>query len=239
MKHLIVILALLSFVYSEAQESNIFNNDNAIPNVVDSLYREDQFYVGLSFSLLTNQPPSFSQNGFSGGLNLGFIRDMPINDRRNVAIGVGLGFSTNTYNTNLFIGELEDEQTIFQIVDENADGFESNRFNTNLVEIPIQLRWRTSTPTVVSFWRIYSGIKVGHIFHFKSTYKQDGITLRQTDVPELNRMLYTATLTIGNGSFNAFVHYSLNNLFNDQAITTDGDRVDLQPIKFGIEFYLL
>jgi hypothetical protein len=34
--------------------------ENAIPNIVDSLYREDQFYIGLSFNLLTSQPDSFS-----------------------------------------------------------------------------------------------------------------------------------------------------------------------------------
>ncbi|BAO54530.1 porin family protein [Nonlabens marinus] len=237
MKYLAFLL-LLCGAFSQAQRADVPRDQNAIPDVVDSLYREDQFYLGLAFNLVTNDPSAFSQNGFSGGLNAGFIRDMPINDRRNVAIGVGLGLSTNTYNSNLFVGELEGERTIFQVLD-NQTEYQSNRFNTNLVELPVQFRWRTSTATTTNFWRIYTGFKLGYLFHFKSTFKQDGITLKQTEVAELNRLRYVGTLTIGNGSFNAFVHYNLNTLFNDKAITTDGEQVGLQPIKFGVEFYFL
>jgi hypothetical protein len=49
---------------------------------------------------------------------------------------------------------------------------------------------------------------------------------------------YAATLTLGNGSFNAFVQYDLINLFNKDALI-DNQRVDLQPLKFGVEFYIL
>lgn len=220
---------------SIAQKSDA--SDNAIPNVVDSLYREDQFYIGLSFNLITNQPKSFSQNGFSGGLHAGFIRDMPINKRRNVAIGVGLGVSTNTYNSNLFIGQDVNEQSIYRILDSSID-VDRNRFNTNLIEMPIQFRWRTSTPTEYTFWRIYTGIKLAYIYHYKATFKSESLNASQSNIPEVNRFQYAATLSLGHGSFNAFVQYNLSTLFNEDAFT-DIEQVNLQPIKFGIEFYIL
>lgn len=237
MKNVLVALCLFTGLTSFAQNPSVTREENAIPEVIDSLYREDQFYLGLSFNLLTSEPPKFSQNGFSGGVHLGFIRDMPINERRNVAIGVGLGYSTNTFNSNLFIGEAVDGTSIFQILDKNEIDYKSNRFNTNLIELPLQFRWRTSTPTSRNYWRIYPGLKLGYLYAFKSTFRNDGVTLRQTDVPELNKLRYVATLAVGNGSFNAFVHYNLNPLFNDDAITLMGNRVELQPIKFGVEFY--
>lgn len=220
-----------------AQENRKEVKDNAIPNVVDSLYREDQFYIGLSFNLINNEPSGFSQNGFSGGLHLGFIRDMPVNKRRNKAIGVGLGISTNTYNSNLFIGEDVIGTSIYSILDDSID-YNSNRLNTNLIEMPIQYRWRTSTTTKTNFWRIYTGIKLGYIYYYKARFEQSGNTVIQTHIPELNRFRYSATLTLGNGSFNAFVQYNLNTLFNKDA-QINGDTINLQPIKFGIEFYLL
>ncbi|AGC76141.1 outer membrane protein with beta-barrel domain [Nonlabens dokdonensis] len=220
---------------STAQKSEF--PDNAIPNVVDSLYREDQFYIGLSFNLVTNQPSSYSQNGFSGGLHAGFIRDMPINKRRNLAIGVGLGVSTNTYNSNLFIGQDANGESIYSILDGDID-VDRNRFNTNLVEMPIQLRWRTSTPTEYTFWRIYTGIKLSYIYHYKATFKNESLNASQTNIPEVNRFQYAATLSLGHGSFNAFVQYNLNTLFNEDALI-DLEQVNLQPIKFGIEFYIL
>jgi hypothetical protein len=231
----LLILFLAGTFNCVAQNKN--QHKNAIPNIVDSLYREDQFYIGLSFNLVNNQPNSFSQNGFSGGLHAGFIRDMPINKRRNVAIGVGLGLSTNTYNSNLFIGETPTGSTAFSIL-EAGTNVNRNTFSTNLIEMPIQLRWRTSTPSDYSFWRIYTGVKLSYIYHYKAKFKSDTASVTQTDIPELNRLRYAATLTLGNGSFNAFVQYDLQTLFDNNALI-DSQRVSLQPIKFGIEFYIL
>ncbi len=233
----IILFTILSFCLHlcDAQKSEF--PDNAIPNVVDSLYREDQFYIGLSFNLITNQPKSYSQNGFSGGLHAGFIRDMPINKRRNIAIGVGLGVSTNTYNSNLFIGQDDSGKSIFSILDDDID-VDRNRFNTNLVEMPIQFRWRTSTPTDYTFWRVYAGFKLSYIYYYKATFKNNSLNVSQTNIAELNRIQYAATLSLGHGSFNAFVQYNLNTLFNDDALI-DLEQVNLQPIKFGIEFYIL
>lgn len=232
---LTLFLILLGTFSSLAQDMK--QQENALPNVVDSLYREDQFYIGLSFNLIHNEPNSFSQNGFSGGLHMGFIRDMPINKRRNLAIGVGLGISTNTYNSNLFIGQAPNGETIFSIIDDSSN-VDRNRFNTNLIEMPIQFRWRTSTPTDFSFWRIYAGMKLSYIYNYKAKFRSADTRITQTDIPELNRLRYAATLTLGNGSFNAFVQYDLISLFDQEAMI-DNQRVDLQPIKFGVEFYIL
>jgi hypothetical protein len=213
------------------------DQDTVIPQVVDSLYREDQFYISLSFNLLSNEPPSFSQNGFSGGLHLGFIRDMPINKLRNKAIGVGLGWSTNSYNSNLLIAEDLTGATTFDLSG-GVNQVNRNRFNTNLIEMPIQYRWRTSTATDFNFWRIYTGIKVSYLYGFKSSFERDSQTISINDPDGLQRWRYAATLSIGNGSFNAFVQYSLNPLFGNSTLS-NGSSLGLQPIKFGIEFYLL
>lgn len=233
-----ILFFLIGSCYVAAQSASTEDANGAIPNVVDSLYREDQFYIGLSFNLINNEPDAFTQNGFSGGLHLGFIRDMPINKRRNRAIGVGIGLSTNTYNTNLLISQETNQEIVYQILDDNAQ-VTTNRFNTNIVEIPIQYRWRTSTATNDSFWRIYTGVKLGYVFHHRARFVSDEAKFNITDIPQLNRLRYAATLTLGNGSFNAFVQYNLNTLFDNNAVTVNGEFVNLQPIKFGIEFYLL
>jgi hypothetical protein len=86
---------------------NFFVCVNAQSNTeigADSLYREDQIYVGVTYNALINLPNGVSQNSFSTGFNLGVIRDFPINKRRNVAIGLGLGYSVNLFNQNIKIG---------------------------------------------------------------------------------------------------------------------------------------
>ena len=85
----------------------------------DSLYREDQFYFSATYNLILNVPSNVNLRGLSGGINFGYLRDMPLNKRRNVALAVGAGVSFNRYGQNLFIGEDPDENTIFNVLDEN------------------------------------------------------------------------------------------------------------------------
>lgn len=207
-------------------------------SVVDSLYREDQFYVGVTFNLLSNKPNQVSQNGLSGSLQLGFIRDMPFNKRRNKAIGVGLGISIDTFNQNLFIGEESNgETTSFSVIADDVNE-DKNRFTFYSLEVPIQYRWRTSTPTKYGFWRIHTGVQFGYIFRFKSTFVNEGNEINETDIPELNELQYGLTFAFGYGAFNFQAYYGLNTLFDDNA-QLNQEAVDLQVIRLGLQFYFL
>ncbi|WP_378185745.1 porin family protein [Aquimarina sp. W85] len=204
---------------------------------VDSLYREDQFYVGFTFNLLFNRPSGISQSGFSGGLHLGFIRDMPINKQRNLAIGLGAGYSVNSFSQNLFIGEEEDsEKTIFASLDDVS--YDSNRFTTHLVESPLELRWRTSTANSHKFYRVYVGMRLGYLFYFHSNFQQTNNTVNQTKLDELNRFRAGATFTFGWNTFNFHFYYSLNSLLNENAAIGETP-IGIQIAKIGLMFYIL
>lgn len=209
-----------------------------LTQVVDSLYREDQLYIGLTFNLLGDKPSGVSQNGFSGGLQLGFIRDMPISKKRTHAIGVGLGFATDTYNQNLFIGErAESQDIIYELVSSDIDE-DINRFTYYSVEMPIEFRWRTSTPTRYSFWRIHTGVRLGYIFSFRSTFEATDTSVVLTDIPELNTLQYGLTLSFGYGAFNFQGYYGLNTLFNEEATIND-EAVNLRIFRLGLQFFFL
>ena len=66
---------------------------------VDSLYREDQFYIGVTYNTLQNRPIGVTQNNFTPSFSIGILRDMPINKARNKAIAAGLGYSLNSYKS--------------------------------------------------------------------------------------------------------------------------------------------
>ena len=154
--------------------------DSIQKTTVDSLYLEDQFYLGFGFNLITDRPTNFNQTGFSGHLNLGYIRDIPINKRRNVGFGIGIGWSVNSYSQNLFIGESSEQgRTIFEVINRNDLEVETNRLNTYIIEAPIEFRWRTSTPTEYKFWRIYTGLRLGYIYYHKSNFKQPSNQVNQ------------------------------------------------------------
>ncbi|GAA3509007.1 porin family protein [Aquimarina addita] len=205
--------------------------------ILDSLYREDQFYVGITFNLLWNRPAEISQSGFSGGLHIGYTRDMPINKRRNLAIGLGLGYSVNTYGQNLFIGEDENTgQSLFTNL-EDAD-YDRNRFTTQLLESPLEFRWRTSIPETHKFWRIYTGLRVGYLYSFNSNFEQSDNDVQQSKIDELNRWRIGTTFTFGWNTFNFHFYYSLNPFFNSDALIEE-EKVGLNVVKIGLMFYIL
>ncbi len=231
---IIFVFCCISLTASYGQENDAISIST--DSIVDSRYREDQFYLGVTFNLLINKPANMEQNGFSGGFHAGFIRDMPINKRRNLAIGLGAGFSMNTYNQNLFVGEEENGNSIFSIIEPQQD-YDKNWFTTYLVEAPLQIRWRTSTASTYNFWRIYTGIKLGYIYAYKFNFEQPGNHVIQTDIPEFDRFRMGATFTFGYETFNFYFYYSLNPLFSNASV--NGEALELNTFKLGLMFYIL
>ena len=182
-------------------------------------------------------PSGVSARGLSGGIQFGYLRDMPINNRRNVAIAIGAGLALDQFGQTLFIGEDTNENTIFRVLDNDID-FDQNRFSMATVEIPIQFRWRTSTASSYKFWRIYGGVRVGYTYWYKSTFKQSGNDVGQSDIPEFDNLRLSATLSFGYNTFNFFASYSINPFFKD-AFTVEGEKVDFKTVKLGLIFYIL
>jgi len=216
-----------------AQESTNISN-------LDQRYREDQFYAGFSYSMLSQLPNETKLRGLSGSIQLGFIRDIPINNRRNLALGLGAGINFNRYGQNLFIGRKSDKEMIYRILGkEGPVQYSTNRFNTSILEFPLQLRWRTSTAEKYQFWRVYAGINIGYLFWSKSTFKQTGNTVVVTNIPDIQKLRYSLTFSFGYNKINFFAKYDVNNLFIEGTFTTDGSPIEIRPLQFGFIFYIL
>lgn len=229
MRILLMLFFLVVGFTMEAQDS--------IPKPYDQSYREDQFYIGVTYNIVTDVPGSVATKGLSGGLHFGFLRDMPINEKRNIAIAIGAGLSFDRFGQTLFIDEDNNENTIFSVLDDGID-YTNNWFSTSTVEVPIEFRWRSSTPTSYKFWRVYAGFRIGYTYWYKSTFKQTNNNVNQTNIPEFDRIRMGASLSFGYNTFNFYVYYSINPFFKD-AVTTDNQSVDFRTIKVGLMFYIL
>ena len=223
-----ILLFLISFV--------VLAQDTLVSNI-DSLYREDQFYIGATYNVLNSKPSGAKMRGLSGGLQAGFVRDMPINKRRNLAIAVGVGLTYDRMGQNLYIGNRDGGVTIFEVIDDKAE-YDRNRFSLATVEVPIEFRWRTSTPTFYRFWRVYTGVRFGYAYWHQSALIADNVSLKSSNISEFDPFRMTATLSFGYNTFNFIAAYSINPFFKD-AETTDGQRVDFRSLKVGLIFYIL
>lgn len=215
----------------------IFAQDNTQDNEsVDTKYREDQFYFGVTYNLLKEMPADMAQYGFSGGFHLGFIRDIPINEERNVAFGIGIGYSANSVNQNLMITEDQNGNINYNLVENGS--FIINKFSQHLIEMPLEIRWRTSTPETYKFWRIYSGFKIGYVFASTIKFKGQPSNYKLKNLDDFNSFQYGITLSAGYDKFNAHVYYALNSIFKGQA-KLDGQQLNPSIIKIGLMLYIL
>ncbi len=221
---LLVAIALLVVKCLVAQNDSIYK---------DNKYLEDQIYLGLTYDVLRNKPTDFNQNGFSGGLTAGFIKDIPLNKERNIAIGIGVGYAYNAFIQNLLISDTS--PTTYQIV--GSDSYKTNRFLTHSIEVPIEFRWRTSSSKDYKFWRIYGGAKIGYVFDNRSKYSGDLGLLKNIGMQDFQKLQYGLILSTGYNTLNLHVYYGLNSLFNNAVL--DGKKLDLKQLNVGFIFYIL
>lgn len=231
-----MILKRTYFVYLLVLICNIGYSQEEKILEVDSLYLEDRYYIGLTYNILQNRPQNVSQSNLSNGIQLGIIKDMPINKRRNKAFGIGLGYAVNTYFDNLKASWLPDGNIGYEVLSGDVS-FSKNKFITHVIELPIQYRWRTSTPTAYKFWRVYAGAKLGYVFANRFRYVDDDENLGFSN-PDLNDFQYGLTLSIGYNTWNFYAYYGLNKIF-DGAETLDGEPINTNNLKIGLLFYIL
>jgi hypothetical protein len=212
-----------------------FAQTQVVETQVDSLYREDQFYIGANYNFLFNKPEGVTQRNLSYGLQVGFIRDIPLNKSRNIGLGIGLGYSWDTYYTNL-LATRTDQGITYSIME--GGSFKRNRIGNHLVQVPIEFRWRTSTSTDYKFWRIYTGINVGYVFASSSKFVSDSEKVR-FDNDDIRNFQYGLSFNFGYGTWNIHLYYALNPLLNNGVVTDDGESIKMKPLQLGLVFYIL
>jgi len=197
-------------------------------------YLEDQIYVGFSVINLTNMPDGVTQNGLSNSFELGVVKDIPVNEKGDFAFGIGLGYGRNTYFQNIKIEEIN-ATTQFQIA---VEGFKNNKFSVHTIDIPLEIRWRTSTIDKYKFWRIYAGGKFSYVFASNAKIKEPGNTIKLKGISEINKLQYGLKLAVGYGAWNFNFYYGLTDLFSD-ANLNETTPIEIRDFRIGLIFYIL
>jgi hypothetical protein len=222
----------LSFLSGYSQE-NTFSIDT-LHVKIDSLYREDQFYAGLNYNLLLKKPSGVSQEKISFGFSAGFLRDMPINKKRTFAIAPGLGLSFNNYLQNMAITG-SSHNPVYTVVSSNYD---KSRFEQLRVDLPIEIRWRDSSPQEFQFFRVYAGFKVSYLLLDKSVFEEGSDKIVIKNNKDFEDFIYGAYLSAGYSAFNLQVYYNFNSFFKSSA-QIDSVPVTINALSIGLIYYIL
>ena len=228
MRLTLITLALLfiSCCYSQEIESD------SISISIDEKYLEDQIYVAFTYNVLGNKPSGINQNGLSGGFGLGFIKDLPFNKERNFGVGIGVGYSLNIYIQNLKI-----TKTNGVVNFEKAQNYFVNKITKQSIDVPFEIRWRTSDPVIYKFWRVYAGMTFSYVFDLSTKFRDENGTLRTTNIDEVEQFQYGIKFAAGRGTWNLYVYYALSNMFSNA--TYNQEPVDMYDVNIGLKFYIM
>ena len=197
--------------------------------VDDDKYREDQFYFGITHSILLDTPVGYKPNSFSTGVSFGFLRDFPINERRNVAIAPGFGFKFYNLRNNLSISEDGQEYYV-------DSGYDKNVQNFTYFEVPLEFRWRTSTKYTHKFWRVYVGLKYSLLIRDVSKYEGVFGNYEVRSNRDYNKSLFGAYVSAGFNTWNFYAYYGFNSIYK-KGIFEDGKNLNF--LNLGLMFYIL
>ncbi len=195
-------------------------------------YREDQIYFSVYYNSLGNELVNFKENKFSSSFNIGFIRDIPISKSGKFALGLGVGYGTNSFNNNIKLSS--NDKTLYALLS-NRDAPIKNKFNFSEIQFPLEIRWRNSSPSNYKFWRIYAGLKYSKVIQssFKHDSSQENYKLRNLPI---NLDQLGLTLNIGYNTWNIGFYKSLRPFFNKNIQSLPQG---LEQFKVGLIFYIL
>ena len=181
-----------------------------VPDSLSNLkYREDQFYIGTNYVLIKGENSLIQQNDFSSQIHFGFLRDLPLNKEGSWSIAMGLGYAYTQFQSNL---------------DLKTGSISSGSFNSakyGSLSLPFEIRWRSSTSTSFSFWRVYLGTQ----FHYNF-------------IPENSRALKKLTprssINLGYNTWNFSIGYDLSPRFVD---SKNNESTQFKLFTIGLIFY--
>ncbi|MCY4253209.1 MAG: hypothetical protein OXC64_00560 [Flavobacteriaceae bacterium] len=197
-------------------------------------YREDQIYLGLSFMSIVRNQSDFFQRGVSSHFQIGVVRDFPLSVDGRWAIGLGLGYSTAQFSSNLKRLSNTATQTLaYELEAETSSSTTANGFQS--IEFPIELRWRDSSPQDYQFWRVHSGIKFLWNISAKSKFEDSKTNI----LHEINRWSSELFLAFGYNTWNIYVSYELKPVLTNLPIIQMESSLQMNALKLGLIFFLL
>ena len=194
-------------------------------------FREDQIYLSIAYPYFSDAPNTLIQNKLSYAFSFGFVRDMPINKQRSLAVGIGLGYDQATiYNNNLFTYA---GNNISATVIEG--GYQQNYLRMQSLAVPLELRWRNATETKHAFWRIHTGVSVHFPMQFKSYNKTSTGLINTTKLASKGTILRW-NVHFGFNTWNISIAHDMQPW---ATFGTSNRKFDMNFTKIGLIFYIL
>lgn len=155
----------------------------------------DRLIIEINRTIWMGAPSDIKPNWRSLGLNFAFMFDKPIGSS-NFSFGYGLGIFSFNYHSNAdFIYQLDStNKSATTILKPKTIPYKTNSYNEKILEIPLELRFRSKTDTK---FKMEFGVKAGYVINdFRKLVDNDG-KMRVYNTKNINHLRYGVNFRIG------------------------------------------
>ncbi|MDG1822200.1 MAG: outer membrane beta-barrel protein [Flavobacteriaceae bacterium] len=193
-------------------------------------FREDQIYLSVGYPFFSESSETLIQNKLSYALSFGFVRDMPINKSRTLALGMGLGWDMATLFTNTRFFNTSNSITA-SIIEED---YQQNYISVQSLAIPFEFRWRNATETNHAFWRIHAGVSLHVPLKLSSFYKDANGVSSRISLPS-NSTVFRLNVHFGFNTWNISLTHDLQPWTQTEGLV---DNINMRFSRIGFIFYV-
>jgi hypothetical protein len=187
----------------------------------------DRLILEVNHTGWLNTPGNIKMSWKSLGFNVAMMFDKPIG-KSNFSIGYGIGLYSHNFHSNADFVTRYDSTKKFIVTDilPKTNNYTINRFGQKILEIPLELRFRTKT---ISKFKVMLGGKFGYVVHdFRKVFDDKGKS-KNYDTQNVNYLRYGLVFRIGVEQICFTACYYFSDVFvKNRAVN------GITPYSFGI-----
>lgn len=171
----------------------------------------DRIILEVNHTGWLNPPKGINMSWKSMGFNVALMFDKAIG-RSNFSVGYGIGFFSHNFHSNADFVTRYDSTKKYLVTEmvPKTNPYTINRFAQKIVEVPLELRFRTKT---ISKFKIMVGGKIGYVFSdFRKVFDDKG-HFKFYDTKNMNYLRYGVLVRIGVEQFAVTASYYFSEVF--------------------------
>lgn len=191
------------------------------PAETEKVRKYDRLIFDLTYNDWSGDLGPLKNNWNSLGFNTNLMFDIPLAKENVVSLGIGLSHSIYRVSNNSlqFAADSTHSYTLLSTLTESQSNGIKRSLGANSFALPLELRFRTKG---WKHFKVHLGGKVGYQYDLFAKSKMDGsngrVILKDHDLPDVNRLIYSAHIRFGLRNWALYASYNLNSIFkNDQS----------------------
>lgn len=192
---------------------------------------QDRIILELNHTGWLGMPHGLKEKVTTGGFNFYLYFDNPIGKHSHFSFAWGAGMSSHNIHGPINLVYHVDSLTggiNFTSIERRKEPYKVNRIGFKLVEIPVEIRFRTFTNYQ---FKAMLGFKAGYVVQtFRKIFDKDG-KVKLYDIYGTNPLRYGITLRLGWEQLHLTGFYALSEVFQKNK-----GQKGIIPISFGIAY---